>query len=47
VILPPMMTFYHRPQSIQDMIDYLIGKIFLQFNMDYPGFKEWEPPESL
>lgn len=47
VIIPPMMTFYQHPKSIQDMIDYVIGKIFLQFNLDYPGFKGWEPPDSL
>jgi 4-hydroxy-3-polyprenylbenzoate decarboxylase len=47
VIVPPMLTFYQHPQSIQDMIDYLTGKIFMQFNLDYPGFKRWEPPDSL
>jgi 4-hydroxy-3-polyprenylbenzoate decarboxylase len=41
VILPPMLTFYHHPRSIQDLIDHLIGKIFLQFDLDYPGFKGW------
>ena len=47
VIMPPMLTFYQHPQSIQDMIDYLTGKIFLQFNLDYPRFKGWESPESI
>jgi flavin prenyltransferase len=46
VILPPMMTFYHHPKSITEMIDYLIGKIFIQFNLEYPKFKEWETPLS-
>jgi len=44
VILPPMLTFYHHPQSIADMIDYLIGKIFLQFNLNYAKFAEWKTP---
>lgn len=44
VILPPMMTFYNHPQSISDMVDYLIGKIFLHFNLEYPKMKEWETP---
>lgn len=47
VIMPPMLTFYNHPQSIQDMIDYLIGKIFMQFNLDFPRFKEWKSPETL
>jgi 4-hydroxy-3-polyprenylbenzoate decarboxylase len=44
VILPPMLTFYHHPQSIADMIDHLIGKIFQQFNLDYIKFTEWKTP---
>ena len=45
VIIPPVLTFYHHPQTIHDLIDYLIGKIFLQFNLDYPGFRGWESPD--
>jgi flavin prenyltransferase len=44
VIIPPMMTFYHQPETISDMIDYLIGKIFLQFNLEFPKLKEWKTP---
>jgi 4-hydroxy-3-polyprenylbenzoate decarboxylase len=45
VIIPPVLTFYHHPRTIQDMIDYLIGKIFLQFDLNYPGFRGWESPD--
>jgi 4-hydroxy-3-polyprenylbenzoate decarboxylase len=45
VILPPMLTFYHHPQSISEIIDYLIGKIFMQFNLAYPKLEEWKTPE--
>jgi 4-hydroxy-3-polyprenylbenzoate decarboxylase len=33
VILPAMPGFYHRPSSLQDMIDHLVGKILDQFNI--------------
>jgi flavin prenyltransferase len=46
VILPPMLTFYHQPLSIQEMIDHLIGKIFQQFDLDFPDFRAWKPPQT-
>lgn len=40
-VMPPMMTYYHHPQSIEDMEDQLIGKIFDRFGLDYPPFERW------
>ena len=33
VILPAMPGFYHKPTSLQDMIDHLVGKIIDQFSI--------------
>ncbi len=41
-ILPPMMTYYHHPKTIEDMENQLIGKIFDRFGFEYPPFKRWE-----
>ena len=41
VILPPVLTFYHHPQSIEDLIHPVIAKIFMQFGLNYPDFKGW------
>lgn len=41
-VLPPMMTYYHHPKSIEDMEDQLIGKIFDRFGFEYPPFSRWE-----
>lgn len=41
-ILPPMLTYYHKPQSIEDMEDQIIGKVFDRFDLEYPPFKRWE-----
>ena len=38
-LMPPMMTYYHNPQTIDDMEDQLIGKIFDQFGLEYPPFE--------
>lgn len=40
-IMPPMMTYYHHPQTIEDMENQLIGKIFDRFDFDYPPFERW------
>jgi len=41
IILPPVMTFYHHPKTIDDMINYLIGKILDCFLIDNTLFKRW------
>jgi len=42
VIIPPVMTFYSGRETVTEMIDYLIGKIFMQFGLDYSKMKHWE-----
>ena len=41
VILPPMMTFYNHPGSIEDMVDHLIGKALSHFDIELPTFRAW------
>jgi len=41
VILPPMLTFYNNPSSIQDMINHLVGKIMMMFDLSFKGFVPW------
>jgi 4-hydroxy-3-polyprenylbenzoate decarboxylase len=40
-ILPPVPSFYHRPKSIQDIIDQTIGKIFDYMNIRHDLFQRW------
>ena len=40
-LMPPMMTYYHNPKTIDDMEDQLIGKIFDRFGLEYPPLKRW------
>ena len=42
VILPAMMTFYHRPVVVQEMVDQFVGKVLQQFDITYTKFKSWE-----
>ena len=41
-IVPPMLTYYHDPQSIEDMEDQIIGKIFDRIGLNYPPLSRWK-----
>ena len=41
MILPPFMTFYHRPKSMDDMINHLVGKVLDCFQIDNNLFQRW------
>ena len=47
MIMPPMMTFYHHPQSVEDMVNQLLGKIFMQFGLEYADFHAWSGTNLL
>jgi len=40
-ILPPVPSFYHRPKSIQDIIDQTIGKILDYMGIRHDLFQRW------
>lgn len=42
VILPPVVSYYHHPQSPEDITRHLVGKILDQFQIQSPDFRRWE-----
>lgn len=42
VILPMMLSFYNRPETIDDCVRHLAGKILDQFEIEGEHFKRWE-----
>ncbi len=42
VIVPPVLTFYNRPQSVQDHIDHILAKALLPFGITLPNFRAWK-----
>ena len=41
VILPPMPAFYHRPQTIMDLVHQSIGKALDQVGIEHQLFRRW------
>lgn len=41
VIVPPMLSFYSGQSTTEDQIDHIIGKILMQFDLDYEKFRPW------
>lgn len=41
-VVPPVLTFYNKPLTIDDQIDHVVGKILMQFGIMPSAFKPWE-----
>ena len=44
VILPAMPAFYHRPQTVQDMVDFVVGKVLDRLGVAHELFARWRTP---
>lgn len=41
IILPAMPGFYHRPKTLDDLINHIVGKVLDQFEIEHQLFKRW------
>jgi 4-hydroxy-3-polyprenylbenzoate decarboxylase len=42
IILPAMPGFYHKPSTIEEIVDHLVGKILDQLNIKHDVFRRWK-----
>jgi flavin prenyltransferase len=46
IIFPPVPAFYHKPKTLEEVIDHSIGKILDLFEVESPFFKRWTGEEQ-
>ncbi|MFO0937669.1 MAG: flavin prenyltransferase UbiX [Gemmataceae bacterium] len=47
VILPAMPGFYHRPEKIEELIDFVVARICDQLEIEHQLFRRWGEKSSL
>lgn len=47
ILLPPMPAFYHKPESIMDIVHQSIGKALDQVGIEHQLFKRWGGHDHL
>lgn len=45
VLVPPMLTFYNGPITLDDQIHHVVGKVLRQFGLEPKVFHAWEGAE--
>jgi 4-hydroxy-3-polyprenylbenzoate decarboxylase len=41
VILPPSPGFYHHPQNVQDIVDFVVARVLDQIGVDHSLMQRW------
>jgi 4-hydroxy-3-polyprenylbenzoate decarboxylase len=41
IIMPPVPAFYHKPQTIEDIVDHTVGKMLDLFGIEHTLFQRW------
>ena len=41
IILPAMPAFYHRPKKVDDLVNFIVGKIMEQIGLEHNLYKKW------
>ncbi len=45
VILPPMVAFYHRPRTVEEIVDQTVGKVLDALRIEHDLFRRWKGGE--
>jgi 4-hydroxy-3-polyprenylbenzoate decarboxylase len=42
IIVPPVPAFYHHPQTVDDIVNQTVGRVFDLFDLDADAVQRWE-----
>ncbi|MCD8123913.1 MAG: UbiX family flavin prenyltransferase [Lachnospiraceae bacterium] len=42
VVLPPMLSYYQHPESVEDLTRHVVRRILAQWDLEVPGRYEWQ-----
>ncbi|RMH00359.1 MAG: UbiX family flavin prenyltransferase [Aquificota bacterium] len=42
IVLPASPGFYHRPKSLEELIDFVVGKVLDSLRIDHNLYKRWK-----
>ena len=45
IVAPPIPGFYHRPQTIEDLVDHSVDRVLDLIGLAAPGARRWDGPE--
>jgi 4-hydroxy-3-polyprenylbenzoate decarboxylase len=45
IIAPPVPAFYHRPQTVMDIVDHSVARVMDLLGVPDPDTKRWMGPE--
>lgn len=46
VVLPAMPGFYHRPRSVEALVDFVVGKILDRLGVPHTLVQRWQTPDA-
>ena len=46
LVLPPVPAFYHKPKTIEEIVDQTIGKAFDYLELEHRLFRRWGGSEE-
>ncbi|BCS51749.1 UbiX family flavin prenyltransferase [Geobacter sp. SVR] len=41
-IIPAMPAFYHQPETVDDMVNFVVGKVLEQLGLQHALYRSWE-----
>lgn len=47
VVMPPMLTYYNHPRTLEDATLHIVGKILSEFGVEGQNFKRWGTEDTV